>query len=135
MSRVSDYLKSVYDSKGMSYAKIEEKTKINKSALQRYVTGTTEKIPFNRLAEIARVFDIPYEHLLKLQMEDAHEEAMKQEPLQEKIRQAETQSDKLSAMSEKELDEELVKALTDLSPSEVVSVLAFVAGLKAGRKA
>lgn len=42
----------------MSYGELSKRTGIPKSALQRYATGTTEKVPADRLKLIANALDV-----------------------------------------------------------------------------
>ena len=49
---------------GMSYGEIAEKTGIPKSAVHRYATGLTTKIPLDRLQAIARVVGTPAEEIM-----------------------------------------------------------------------
>lgn len=53
MTEVSKRLLEMIGRRGMSYSELAEKTGIPKSALQRYATGETAKIPFNRLEAMA----------------------------------------------------------------------------------
>ena len=53
MSDISNRILSIIQKKGISYGELSEITKIPKSALQRYATGETEKIPLDRLEKIA----------------------------------------------------------------------------------
>lgn len=48
-------LKTRIENSGMSYKQLEEMTGIPKSAIQRYATGTTEKIPADRLRMLLSV--------------------------------------------------------------------------------
>lgn len=54
MSEISGRILSLMRSLNMSYGDLSVLTKIPKSALQRYATGETEKIPLDRLETIAR---------------------------------------------------------------------------------
>lgn len=53
MSEISERILSIILDKDISYGELSEKTGIPKSALQRYATGQTEKIPIDRLQTIA----------------------------------------------------------------------------------
>ena len=53
MSEISKRILSIILDKNISYGELSEKTRIPKSALQRYATGQTEKIPIDRLQKIA----------------------------------------------------------------------------------
>lgn len=53
MSDISKKILEIILAKNISYGELAEKTGIPKSALQRYATGQTEKIPIDRLEKIA----------------------------------------------------------------------------------
>ena len=54
MSELSNRILNLILSKELSYAELSQLTGIPKSALQRYATGETEKIPADRLELIAK---------------------------------------------------------------------------------
>lgn len=54
MSDISNRILEIILAKDISYGELSEKTGIPKSALQRYATGQTEKIPIDRLEKIAK---------------------------------------------------------------------------------
>ena len=54
MSELSNRILNLILSKDLSYAELSNLTGIPKSALQRYATGETEKIPADRLELIAK---------------------------------------------------------------------------------
>lgn len=64
MSETSNRILSLLAEKGLSYGTLSEITKIPKSALQRYATGETEKIPTDRLETIANALNTSMEYLL-----------------------------------------------------------------------
>lgn len=64
MSEVSKRLFELITKRGASYGELAEMTGISKSALQRYATGETEKIPFNRLEAMAKALKTTPEYLL-----------------------------------------------------------------------
>lgn len=49
----ADRLKKLFESRGLSYAQLEEVTGIPKSVLQRYASGETKKIPIDAIEAIA----------------------------------------------------------------------------------
>lgn len=51
-------LKEVIENSGLSYVELEKKTGISKSALQRYATGSTKKIPVDVVQSIAKVANV-----------------------------------------------------------------------------
>jgi transcriptional regulator with XRE-family HTH domain len=55
--------KAIMDS-GLSYGELSKLTGIPKSALQRYATGETEKVPLDRLQLIANALHVPTQTLL-----------------------------------------------------------------------
>ena len=54
MSEISNRILALIQDLNISYGELAAMTKIPKSALQRYATGETEKIPLNRLEAIAQ---------------------------------------------------------------------------------
>lgn len=50
-----DELQQRIQSSGMTYKQLEEQTGVSKSAIQRYASGTTEKIPVDRLRKLDAV--------------------------------------------------------------------------------
>ncbi|MBR4291374.1 MAG: helix-turn-helix transcriptional regulator [Oscillospiraceae bacterium] len=54
MSELSNRILNLIMQKDLSYGELSHLTGIPKSALQRYATGETEKIPFDRLELIAK---------------------------------------------------------------------------------
>lgn len=56
-------LKSIEES-GLSYGELSKSTGIPKSALQRYATGETEKVPLDRIEKIALATGKTSEYLL-----------------------------------------------------------------------
>ena len=55
MSTLADRINSAIQSTGLTYEEIAKKTGISKSALQRYATGETKKIPLDRIEKIAEI--------------------------------------------------------------------------------
>lgn len=53
MQEINRRLHALIVQSGLSYAELAQLTGISKSALQRYATGETEKIPLNRLEALA----------------------------------------------------------------------------------
>ena len=64
MSDISDRILSIITEKDISYGELSDKTGIPKSALQRYATGQTEKIPIDRLQIIASAIGTTPEYLM-----------------------------------------------------------------------
>lgn len=57
MSKISDRLYNLIIEKGISYGELSKLTGIPKSALQRYATGETEKIPIDRIEAMAKALN------------------------------------------------------------------------------
>lgn len=64
MSDISDRILQLLTQKGISYGALSEMTHIPKSALQRYATGETQKIPVDRLKIIAKALNISAAYLM-----------------------------------------------------------------------
>lgn len=58
MDKTADKLRKAIREKELSYGELARLTGIPKSALQRYATGTTEKIPIDRVQRIAQALCI-----------------------------------------------------------------------------
>lgn len=64
MSDISDKILSILLNKEISYGELSDRTGIPKSALQRYATGQTEKIPIDRLERIAKAIGTSAAYLM-----------------------------------------------------------------------
>ncbi len=64
MSTVSERLLCAIKDKDASYGELSAATNIPKSAIQRYATGETEKIPIDRLELLAKALGITPAYLL-----------------------------------------------------------------------
>lgn len=64
MSEISDRILAMIQKKGISYGELANMTQIPKSALQRYSTGETEKIPLDRLEKIAQALGTTPSYLM-----------------------------------------------------------------------
>lgn len=71
--RSARILKSIEES-GLSYSELSKSTGIPKSALQRYATGNTEKVPLDRLEAIAKATGVTAEYLICWDKEKTEEE-------------------------------------------------------------
>lgn len=58
MSQRSDRILHSIQRANLSYSELASLTKIPKSALQRYATGETEKIPIDRIEAIAKATNV-----------------------------------------------------------------------------
>lgn len=63
MNEIAKKIFDLLQSNNISYGELSEKTGISKSALQRYATGETEKIPLNRLEKIANALNVEAAYL------------------------------------------------------------------------
>lgn len=70
MSDISNRILPCLEASGYSYADLSALTGIPKSALQRYCTGATEKIPLDRLGLIADALNVPITRLLGWEIPD-----------------------------------------------------------------
>lgn len=64
MNDISERIKKSIDRKGVSYGYLSKITHIPKSAIQRYATGQTDKIPLDRLEKLAVALGVSAEHLM-----------------------------------------------------------------------
>lgn len=64
MSDISKRILETITCKDISYGDLSDKTGIPKSALQRYATGQTEKIPIDRLEKIASAIGVTTSFLM-----------------------------------------------------------------------
>lgn len=64
MDKIAQKIIDTMKNKDITYAELAEHTGISKSALQRYATGETEKIPLDRIVSIANALGIPPSSLL-----------------------------------------------------------------------
>lgn len=64
MSEISQRILKIILAKEISYGELADRTGIPKSALQRYATGETEKIPIDRLQTIARAIGTTTAYLM-----------------------------------------------------------------------
>lgn len=58
MNSIYDVIKKRREELGMSYQELSNKTGFSKSVLQRYETGTTKKIPADRIEKIAKALNV-----------------------------------------------------------------------------
>ena len=59
MNETANRLSAAIAARKTSYGELSRLTGIPKSAIQRYATGTTEKIPFERLRALASALGLP----------------------------------------------------------------------------
>ena len=106
MKDVLQKIKEAFEKSGLSYVQLAERTGISKSALQRYLTGSTEKFPMDRLEKICAALDLDAAEIMGWSRSNEDEA----------------------------LDSQLISMLTDLTPDEFQRVADFIAGMKAARK-
>lgn len=58
LKEISNRLKKAMADSGLSFGEVSNITGIPKSAIHRYVTGNTPKIPITRLEQLAEVFGV-----------------------------------------------------------------------------
>lgn len=64
MDSISKRIYDAVQSSGLSYGDLSQLTKIPKSALQRYATGETEKVPLPRIEAIAKATGVSAAYLM-----------------------------------------------------------------------
>ncbi len=64
MNEIAKRLSALIQESGMSYRDLSEMTGISKTAIQRYATGDTEKIPVDRIIKLAGALGTTPEALL-----------------------------------------------------------------------
>lgn len=64
MSDISNRILALIEEKNISYRELSEITGIPKSALQRYSSGETTKIPMDRVVVLAHALGVSSEYLL-----------------------------------------------------------------------
>lgn len=70
MSEISERLLAAITEKNYSYGELSGLTGIPKSAIQRYATGETEKIPMDRLALLASALGVSDRYLMGWESKD-----------------------------------------------------------------
>ncbi len=71
MSEISTKILKLINEKDLSYGELSKRTKIPKSALQRYATGDTPKIPLERLEIIANALNVTPAYLMGWEENDS----------------------------------------------------------------
>ena len=110
MSEIANRIFKAMCDADMSYGELSRITGIPKSALQRYATGETSKIPIPRVEMIADALNVSADYLL----------GWSDTPIKKP-----TQMD--------ELREEVLNLLVDLPVRDLFRVMEFAAELKAAR--
>lgn len=97
---------------GLTQTEFGERLGVKKNAVSKWECGRVEDIPGSKVKQIAELFSVPLSYLI----DDSIDDSPAPQP------------------SEAELDEKLVKILTQLKPDEVSRVLDFISGMIAARK-
>lgn len=63
-NNISERIKRAIEGKGISYQALQEKSGIPKSAIQRYASGDTEKLPIDRVVKIAKALSVSPGYLM-----------------------------------------------------------------------
>lgn len=71
MSKISDRILALIKRQGITYSELAKLTNIPKSALQRYATGKTEKIPIDRIEAIAKAVGVSSQYIMGWEENDA----------------------------------------------------------------
>ncbi len=74
MSERSKKILRLINESGLSYGKLSKMTRIPKSALQRYATGETEKIPIDRIELLAKALGCSSAYLMGWEEDEQTEE-------------------------------------------------------------
>lgn len=113
MSEISERIMASIKRKNMSYGELSHITGIAKSALQRYATGETEKIPLPRLEAIAEALNVSAAYLMGWEEGSA--------PSTEKVH--------LVPVERSKVDEELMELIHRLTPEQKKLLMALIRGL------
>ncbi len=79
MNEICERMLSLLSARNMSYSALAAATGISRSTLQRYATGTTDKIPFERLSAIAKALGVSPAYLA-----DGEEESLQAQTQEER---------------------------------------------------
>ncbi|MDL2254228.1 helix-turn-helix domain-containing protein [Ruminococcaceae bacterium OttesenSCG-928-I18] len=117
MDDIQKRIRALMDELNMSYGELSDKTKIPKSALQRYVTGTTIKIPIDRVESIAKSLEVTPEYLMGWDSDPNQQlqQAIIQTRAEELRKQYEAQQKNPPAEAEGELKDYQIRALEALN--------------------
>lgn len=85
MNEIAQRLYTLIQQKQLSYGELASLTGIPKSAIQRYATGTTEKIPLDRINRLAAALGVSSSALTGWQEEASLPRPEDDEPLPEEI--------------------------------------------------
>lgn len=119
MSDISERILNIITEKDISYGELSEKTGIPKSALQRYATGQTEKIPIDRLQLIASAIGTTPEFLMGWNTEGSPKNNSPLLPLPRMKRWKVIGGTACGTPIHKEIEEETVLAPADINADRV----------------
>ena len=114
---IAEKLLEAYEKSRMSYADLSRATGIPKSMIQRYVTGSVERIPIERLEALCRALGLDVEELLGW------------DNTPRKMREKRAFYDSMTPMQAI-----LYDASKDLTEDEQQTVLAMITALRATRR-
>lgn len=119
MSAISEKMLNIITEKEISYGELSEKTGIPKSALQRYATGQTEKIPIDRLQVIASAIGTTPEYLMGWDTDDSTNNNSPLLPLPRMKRWQVIGGTACGSPIHREIEEETVLAPADIDADRV----------------
>ena len=119
MSDISEKMLNIILEKEISYGELSDKTGIPKSALQRYATGQTEKIPIDRLQIIASAIGTTPEYLMGWNTDDSNDSKSPFLPLPRMKRWQVIGGTACGSPIHKEIEEETVLAPADIDADRV----------------
>lgn len=119
MSDISERMLNIILEKEISYGELSDKTGIPKSALQRYATGQTEKIPIDRLQIIASAIGTTPEYLMGWNTDHSNDIKSPFLPLPRMKRWQVIGSTACGSPIHKEIEEETVLAPADIDADRV----------------
>lgn len=105
MDERSKRIREAIDGKGISFAELEKITGVSKSALQRYATGQTKKIPIDVIEKIADATGVSARYLM------AWDEKLKEKPPEPRL-------------TEKQA--EMIERIKNLTPDQVKQVKDYI---------
>ena len=137
MGTVSDRILAIMTAKDVSYGELAKLTGIPKSALQRYATGQTNKIPVDRVEAIAKALNIDPAILFGwIALPDIGEEANEHlmEAYREKYIREQEQDDDFAEYLEELRTRPEMKMLFDssrgMTPEQVKAIVAMIENFK-----
>lgn len=116
--------------KGLSYAELERITGVSKSALQRYATGETKKIPVDVIEKIAAATGVTARYLMGWDAQETEIASFDLEAL-ERLREAVTELKKENAPDDK-VRGDIIKMVRELSDSQAKQLRDFLKGMIPG---